>query len=151
MYVCIVMIVAPHMCRPPNQHPQVALIVFNAIYGLSISIILKRFGAITRTLISTLAIVCTAVLDYFIFSETINRIEMTSFVSIFIAIYLYSIVGKDYKPSGGGSGSAATISPGGGSEMQKLGGGAGVGGGVNDRERDDDAEKPLLGEDKDTK
>ena len=39
---------------------QVFSMVFYAIYGLSISIILKRFGAITRTFINTAAICFTA-------------------------------------------------------------------------------------------
>ena len=33
------------------------LCAFNAVYGLSISVILKRFGSLTRTFIQTAAIV----------------------------------------------------------------------------------------------
>jgi hypothetical protein len=59
-----------------------SLCVFNAIYGLSISVILKRFGSITRTFISTVAIVLNAVLDTLFFSEKITLLEMSTFLTI---------------------------------------------------------------------
>ena len=64
---------------------QVTSIVFNAVYGLSISIILKRFGAITRTFINTVAIICTALIDYSMWGDSITYLQMTSFATIFCA------------------------------------------------------------------
>lgn len=73
-----------------------SLCVFNAIYGLSISVILKRFGSITRTFISTVAIVLNAVLDTLFFSEKITLLEMSTFLTIFAAIFLFTILGDDW-------------------------------------------------------
>ena len=42
---------------------QVLSMVFYALYGLSISIVLKRFGAMTRTFINAAAIVLNAALE----------------------------------------------------------------------------------------
>ena len=78
---------------------QICSIIFYAIYGLSISVILKNFGAITRTLINTTAICFTAVFDVIYFGETISMLEATTFAVIFIAVYQHSILSKDYKPS----------------------------------------------------
>ena len=56
--------------------------VFYAIYGLSISIILKRFGAITRTFINTAAICFTALIDVLFFQARRSRLlELTTFGS----------------------------------------------------------------------
>jgi len=77
---------------------QICSVVFYAIYGLSISIILKNFGAMTRTLINTTAICFTAILDVAFFGETISMLEGTTFAVIFIAVYQHSILSKDYKP-----------------------------------------------------
>jgi len=73
---------------------EVSLIIFSAVYGLSISVILKRFGAITRTFISTIAIICTALVDVFLFGATINILESTTFVSIIASVFLFSVLGK---------------------------------------------------------
>ena len=73
-----------------------SLCIFNAIYGLSISVILKRFGSITRTFISTVAIVLNAVLDTLFFSEKITLLEISTFLTIFAAIFLFTILGDDW-------------------------------------------------------
>lgn len=72
------------------------LCVFNAVYGLSISVILKRFGSLTRTFISTVAIVLNAVLDAFFFDESITFQEITTFLTIFASIFLFTIIGDDW-------------------------------------------------------
>ena len=74
--------------------------VFYAVYGLSISIILKRFGAITRTFINTVAICCTALIDVAFFGATISVMELTTFVVIFIAVFCHSALSKNYVPAG---------------------------------------------------
>lgn len=71
-------------------------IVFNAIYGLTISVILKRFGAVTRTFINTGAICVTAMLDVAFLGEHVTLLEATTFGSILIAIYLYSIPAPEF-------------------------------------------------------
>lgn len=73
--------------------------VFYAVYGLSISIILKRFGAITRTFINTAAICCTAFVDVVFFGSTITVLEMTTFVVISTAVFSYSVIAKQYIPA----------------------------------------------------
>jgi len=78
---------------------QVFSMVFYAIYGLSISIILKRFGAITRTFINTAAICCTAFVDVVFFGSTITVLEMTTFVVISTAVFAYTVVAKQYVPA----------------------------------------------------
>mmetsp|Transcript_11662 Transcript_11662/g.34723 ORF Transcript_11662/g.34723 Transcript_11662/m.34723 type:complete len:335 (+) Transcript_11662:173-1177(+) len=78
---------------------QVLSMVFYAVYGLSISIILKRFGAITRTFINTVSICFTALIDVTFFGSSITAIELTTFAVIFIAVYGHSILAKDYKPA----------------------------------------------------
>uniref|UniRef100_A0A6T8ZAV5 EamA domain-containing protein n=1 Tax=Haptolina ericina TaxID=156174 RepID=A0A6T8ZAV5_9EUKA len=66
-------------------------IVFYAVYGLSISVIIKQFGSVTRTFINTAAICCTALLDFLVLGERITLLESTTFGIILIAIYIYSI------------------------------------------------------------
>mmetsp|Transcript_14875 Transcript_14875/g.48526 ORF Transcript_14875/g.48526 Transcript_14875/m.48526 type:complete len:356 (+) Transcript_14875:114-1181(+) len=78
---------------------QVFSMVFYAIYGLSISVILKRFGAITRTFINTAAICCTALVDLYIFDASISVLELTTFVVIMIAVFLHSVLAKQITPS----------------------------------------------------
>ena len=51
---------------------QVASIIFYATYGLSISVIIKEFGSVTRTFVNTAAICCTALLDYFVLGEKVT-------------------------------------------------------------------------------
>lgn len=88
----------------PNPKPpfgdlgpmQLASVVFYAMYGLSISVILKRFGALTRTLINTAAIVVTATIDAAFFGERITVLEATTFVVIFIAIFVNAVLGRHY-------------------------------------------------------
>lgn len=71
-------------------------ILFYAVYGLSISIILKRFGAITRTFINTAAICCTAFVDVFFFGSHISIFEMTTFVVILMAVFAHTVIAKSY-------------------------------------------------------
>ena len=75
---------------------QVFSMAFYAIYGLSISIILKRFGAITRTFINTAAICFTALIDVLFFGATITPLELTTFGVIMLAVYLHTVLGKNY-------------------------------------------------------
>lgn len=77
---------------------EVFSMVFFAAYGLSISIILKRFGAITRTFVNTLAICCTALIDVVFFGATVTAVELTTFAIIFIAVFLHTILAKNYHP-----------------------------------------------------
>ena len=78
---------------------QVLSMVFYALYGLSISIVLKRFGAMTRTFINAAAIVLNAALDVTFFGDSISVLEATCFAVILSAIFLYSNLAKDYKPA----------------------------------------------------
>lgn len=73
--------------------------VFYAVYGLSISVILKRFGAITRTFINTAAICCTAVVDVMFFGSSITILEMTTFVIISTAVFSYTVISKQFIPA----------------------------------------------------
>mmetsp|Transcript_15804 Transcript_15804/g.21283 ORF Transcript_15804/g.21283 Transcript_15804/m.21283 type:complete len:194 (+) Transcript_15804:588-1169(+) len=75
---------------------QAMSVVFFAVYGLSISIILKRFGAITRTVIQTVAVIVTALIDLMLFKEEITMRQVTSFVTIVVAVFMSSILAKDY-------------------------------------------------------
>ena len=77
---------------------QVMSMVFYALYGLSISIVLKRFGAMTRTFINAAAIVLNAALDVTFFGDSISVLEATCFAVILASIFLYSNLAKDYKP-----------------------------------------------------
>merc|ERR1712182_104903 len=81
-------------------HVQVGSMVFFAVYGLSISVILKRFGAITRIIVGCLAIVCTSIIDFLFFHIRLTFLEMTCFATIFMAIGMYSIVAPEYAPGG---------------------------------------------------
>ena len=60
---------------------------FSMLSGLSISIILKRFGAITRTFINTAAICFTALIDVLFFGAEITPLELTTFGVIMLAVY----------------------------------------------------------------
>lgn len=71
-------------------------VVFNAVYGLSISVILKQFGAVTRTFINTAAICITAMIDLAVLGEHLSLLEATTFGTILIAIYLYSIPAAEF-------------------------------------------------------
>ncbi|KAL1512131.1 hypothetical protein AB1Y20_005399 [Prymnesium parvum] len=73
-----------------------ASILFNAVYGLTISVIIKQFGAVTRTFINTAAICVTAILDVALLGEHITLLEATTFGTILIAIYLYSIPAPEF-------------------------------------------------------
>ena len=73
------------------------LCLFSAVYGLSISVILKRFGSLTRTFISTVAIVLNALLDTAFFGESLSVLEFTTFLTIFAAIFLFSILGEEWE------------------------------------------------------
>ena len=77
---------------------QVFSMVFYAIYGLSISIILKRFGAITRTFINTAAICFTALIDVLFFGAEITPLELTTFGVIMLAVYLHTVLARNYAP-----------------------------------------------------
>eukprot|EP00634_Sargassococcus_sp_CCMP2135_P009426 CAMPEP_0198645632 /NCGR_PEP_ID=MMETSP1467-20131203/1347_1 /TAXON_ID=1462469 /ORGANISM="unid. sp., Strain CCMP2135" /LENGTH=312 /DNA_ID=CAMNT_0044381125 /DNA_START=128 /DNA_END=1066 /DNA_ORIENTATION=+ len=73
---------------------QIFSMIFYAVYGLSISVILKRFGAITRTFINTAAICCTALVDLYFFDASISVLESTTFVVIMIAVFLHTVLAK---------------------------------------------------------
>ena len=77
---------------------QLLSIAFFALYGLSISVVLKRFGAMARTFINAAAIVCNAALDITFFGDSISILEATCFLVILASIFLYSNLARDYKP-----------------------------------------------------
>jgi len=80
---------------------QVSSMLFYAAYGVSISIILKNVGAIARTLINTIAICFTALLDVAFFGESINVLEGTTFAIIFILLRITDqivLLKNRYKP-----------------------------------------------------
>jgi drug/metabolite transporter (DMT)-like permease len=77
------------------------LCVYSAFYGLSISVILKRFGSITRTFISCGAIVTNAFLDYLYFKEDMTPLEVTTFAVILGSIFLFSVIGEEFGQVGG--------------------------------------------------
>lgn len=73
------------------------LCCFSAVYGLSISVILKRFGSLTRTFISTIAVVLNAILDTMFFGESLSVLEVTTFLVIFASIFLFTIMGDEWE------------------------------------------------------
>merc|ERR1712070_532134 len=73
-----------------------ASIAFNALYGLTISVIIKQFGSVTRTFVNTAAICFTALLDVAVLGEHLSLLECTTFATILIAIYLYSIPAPEF-------------------------------------------------------
>jgi len=76
---------------------QLASIAFYAVFGLTISAIIKHFGSLARTFINTAAICLTAVLDVTMFGETITVLQATAFAIIFIAVCLYSTVAPEVR------------------------------------------------------
>lgn len=87
------------------------LCIFSAVYGLSISVILKRFGSLTRTFISTVAIVLNALLDAAFFGESLSTLEVTTFLTIFAAIFLFTILGDEWEKDGPGRAGKAEAAP----------------------------------------
>ena len=65
-------------------------IVFLTLYGLVISLVLKRFGAMARTISGCISLVVTAVADHFFFSEHISLIEGSTFILVIVATVLYT-------------------------------------------------------------
>jgi len=61
-------------------------------------VLIKRFGAMTRTFINAAAIVLNAAIDVTFFGTTISILEATCFVVILIAILLHSNLARHYKP-----------------------------------------------------
>jgi hypothetical protein len=76
----------------------VLAMVFYAVYGLTISFILKRFGALVRTFINAVAIVCNAAIDSVFFNSQVTVSDVTCFVVILSATVLYANLAQDYKP-----------------------------------------------------
>eukprot|EP00966_Prymnesium_polylepis_P159298 3681619-Prymnesium_polylepis.1 len=76
---------------------QLAAIAFYAVFGLTISAIIKQFGSLARTFINTGAICLAVAIDVFVFGETVSLLEGTAFVLILIAVYLYSIVAPEFR------------------------------------------------------
>ena len=75
--------------------------LFYALYGLCISVILKRFGAMVRTFVNALAIVFNGLIDSSFFGSPITLSDMTCFSVILCATFLYGNLAKDYKPAEG--------------------------------------------------
>lgn len=73
--------------------------LFYATYGLCISVILKRFGAMVRTFINALAIVFNSLLDASFFGSPITLSDVTCFSVILCATFLYGNLAKDYRPA----------------------------------------------------
>lgn len=73
--------------------------VFYALYGLCISVILKRFGAMVRTFVNALAIVCNGLLDASFFGSPVTLSDVTCFSVILCATFLYGNLAADYKPA----------------------------------------------------
>jgi len=67
-------------------------IVMFAVYGLTISVILKEFGAIVRTIVGAISIVCNGALDVFVFGSVIDVLDGTSYGVIMIAVHLFTNV-----------------------------------------------------------
>mmetsp|Transcript_25856 Transcript_25856/g.86928 ORF Transcript_25856/g.86928 Transcript_25856/m.86928 type:complete len:352 (-) Transcript_25856:221-1276(-) len=78
---------------------EVFSMVFYAAYGLSISVILKRFGAVTRTFINSSAICATALVDVLCFGESVTLLELTTFATIMIAVFIHSNLAQHYNPN----------------------------------------------------
>ena len=77
--------------------------LFYALYGLCISVILKRFGAMVRTFVNALAIVCNGLLDATFFGSPITLSDVTCFSVILCATFLYGNLARDYKPENEGA------------------------------------------------
>ena len=75
--------------------------LFYALYGLCISVVLKRFGAMVRTFVNALAIVFNGLIDSSFFGSPITLSDMTCFSVILCATFLYGNLAKDYKPAEG--------------------------------------------------
>ncbi|KAI2805349.1 hypothetical protein BLOT_004345 [Blomia tropicalis] len=73
------------------MQPMIILILLNgALAGISTSFFLKCHNSIVKTFATTLEIIITAILCYFIFGTTIDQYTILSMILIFIAIFIYS-------------------------------------------------------------
>jgi len=67
-----------------------AQVLFFTIYGLVISFILKRFGAMVRTIIGCLSLGILAFVDHFFLHERISVLETSTFVLVAVSTMLYT-------------------------------------------------------------
>ena len=80
------------------RSPVLMAMLFYAIYGLTISFILKRFGALVRIFINALAILCNAAVDYVVFGIPITFSDVLCFAIIVCATLMYAYLAHDYRP-----------------------------------------------------
>lgn len=88
-----------HMMGEKEYYGEITgLVVFQvvmfAVYGLTISVILKEFGALVRTVIGALSIVLNGVLDVVVFNSTMDMLDITSFGVITLSVHLYGNVAR---------------------------------------------------------
>ena len=82
---------APHPALGEVTLSVVLLVVFNAIYGLSISAVLKLLGAMVRSILGVLAIVVTAFGEYVFFGNVPGLFTDTTFLIIIISSQAYTL------------------------------------------------------------
>eukprot|EP00756_Hemistasia_phaeocysticola_P048507 Hpha_TRINITY_DN22930_c0_g1::TRINITY_DN22930_c0_g1_i1::g.153958::m.153958/K15272/SLC35A1_2_3; solute carrier family 35 (UDP-sugar transporter), member A1/2/3 len=70
-------------------------VLFYAAYGMSFSSIMRRFGAVARTPISCGAILLAALIDHSYFRVSLSALQATSFITIFVSVFIYSILAPD--------------------------------------------------------
>ena len=67
------------------------LILLFVFHGLVVSVIIKKFGAIIRTIIGTLSIIVTAFVEYFLFGDVVwDSWSITSSLIMLMAVHIYS-------------------------------------------------------------
>jgi hypothetical protein len=76
----------------------VAAMFFYALYGLTISVILKQFGAMTRTFINATAIVFNGLLDMLFFGTPLTLSDATCFSVILCSAYRPAPPGASQRP-----------------------------------------------------
>lgn len=81
---------APHPALGEISPAVILLVVFNAIYGLSISAVLKMLGAMVRSILGVLAIVVTAFGEYLFFGNYPGLFTDTTFIVIIVSSQAYA-------------------------------------------------------------
>lgn len=72
--------------------PSVLFLIFLFVFhGLVVSLIIKKFGAIIRTILGTLSIIVTALVEYFLFGDVVwDSWSITSSIIMLLSVHIYS-------------------------------------------------------------
>uniref|UniRef100_A0A8D8ZSQ5 CMP-sialic acid transporter n=1 Tax=Cacopsylla melanoneura TaxID=428564 RepID=A0A8D8ZSQ5_9HEMI len=69
--------------------PVLTLVLFNALGGLIISLVLKHHDNITKIFSTSVSIILTFVLSVYLFDKRVNEYFMFGLIHVFVSIYLY--------------------------------------------------------------